>query len=162
MNIGIVYDSKYGNNKVIAEALASYFKDGNNIQLYYAKKLSQKALIEGGIDMLVLGGPIHLGAPSITMKRWANRMANMLNQKGIQLKKIAIWGTHLKDKPNTPVKYSWDGVKQKWKKILDKFPAEKKVNEIQGFDITPIAGRDTIESGWQDIVAQFANVVKNL
>lgn len=162
MNIWILYDSRYGNNKLIAETLAGHLKDGNNIQVYYVKKLSQKALINGGVDMLLIGGPTHFGAPSFTLKRWANRMTNMLNQNGIQLKKAAIWATHMKDKPNTPEKFSWDGVKLKWKRILNNIPTEKKVDEIQGFEITPVEGRDTVETGWQDIVFQFAELVKNL
>jgi len=162
MNIWILYDSKYGNNKLIAETLAGYFNDGNNIQVHYVKKLSQKAVIEEGIDILLIGGPTHLGAPSLTLKHWAKRMTNKLIQNGIQLKKAAIWATHLKEKPNTPEKFSWNATELKWKRILNNIPTEKKINEIQGFEIEPVAGRDTVKSGWQEIAIQFANLVKNL
>ena len=68
----------------------------------------------------------------------------------------------MKDTPNTPAKFSWDGVKLKWKRILDNIPAEKKIKEIHGFEIAPVEGRDTVESGWQDMALQFAELVKNL
>lgn len=157
-----MYDSKYGNNKLIAETLPGYFNDRNNIRVHYVKKLSQKTVIKEGIDILLIGGPTHLGAPSFTLKRWAKKMTNKLNQNGMQLKKAAIWATHLKDKPNTPAKFSWNGAELKWKKILNKIPTEKKIDGIQGFEIEPVAGRDTVESGWQDIAIQFVELIKNL
>ena len=162
MNIWILYDSKYGNNKLIAETLAGYFNDGNNIQVHYVKKLSQKTVIEGGVDILLIGGPTHLGAPSFTLKRWAKRMTNKLIQNRMQLKKAVIWATHLKDKPNSLAKFSWNDVELKWKRILNNIPAEKKIDKIQGFEIEPVAGRDAVKSGWQDVALQFAALVKNL
>jgi len=162
MNVWIVYDSKYGNNKLIAEALAAHFKEGNSVHVHYAKEISQKAVIDGGVDILMFGGPLRIGMLSFTMKRWANRMVSLLNQKALQVRKAAIWGTHVKNAPDTPPKFSWDAAKQKWKAILDTVPAEKKAPEIQGFDVGAVAGRDTLETGWQDIVARFADTVKNL
>ncbi|OLS15201.1 MAG: hypothetical protein RBG13Loki_1167 [Promethearchaeota archaeon CR_4] len=163
MNVWIVYDSRYGNNKKIAEVLAGHFKDGNNVHVHYAKEISQQALIDGGIDILMFGGPLRFGTPSSTIKRWANKMTGLLNQKAVKVGKTAIWGTHMKDAPDTPPgKCAWDVAKPKWKAILDTFPAEKKAPEIQGFVVGAIAGRDTLEAGWQDLVARFADTVKSL
>jgi len=162
MNVWIVYDSKYGNNKLIAEALAGYFKDGNIVHVHHAKEISQQAVIDGGVDLLLLGGPLRWATPSATMKNWAKKMGSMLNQKAVKVRKVAIWGTHMKDPPNAPPKLTWEAAKQKWKAILDTIPAEKKAPDIQGFIIGPVAGRDTLDAGWQDIVPGFADTVKNL
>ena len=162
MNIWIVYDSKYGNNKVIAEALADHFKDGNTLHIHYAKEISQQKVIDGGVDMLIMGGPIHLGMISFTMKNWAIKMVTLLNQKKIKLKKAAMWGTHIEDPPNAPPKTTWEVVKQQWKAILDSVPAEKKVPESEGLIVGPVAGRDTLNPEWPEIVLRFANKVKNL
>ena len=88
MNVWIVYDSKYGNNQKIAETLAGHFKDGNVVHVHYAKEISQQAVIDGGVDVLLFGGPLRLGMVSRTMKRWANKMASMLTAKGIPLGKL--------------------------------------------------------------------------
>ncbi len=162
MNIWIIYDSKYGNNQKIAEALAGHFKDGNAVHVQYAKEISQQSVIDGGIDVLLFGGPLRLGMLSRTMKSWANNMVRMLTQKGVQLKKAAVWGTHIKDPPNAQPKFTWDVIKQKWKDILDIVPAAKKAPEIESFVVGPVNGRDTVNPGWEEIVARFAETIKNL
>jgi menaquinone-dependent protoporphyrinogen IX oxidase len=39
MNVWIVYDSKFGNNKRIADLLATHLKDMNNVHVAYAKTI---------------------------------------------------------------------------------------------------------------------------
>ncbi len=162
MNVWIIYDSKYGNNQKIAEALAGHFKDGNTVHVHYTKEISQQAVIDGGVDVLLFGGPLRLGMVSHTMKSWANKMASMLTQKSMQLKKAAVWGTHIKDPPNAQPKFTWEVIKLKWKAILNTFPAAKKAPEIESFIVGPVNGRDTVNPGWEEIVAQFAETIKNL
>ncbi len=163
MNVWIVYDSKFGNNKQVAESLAGQFKDGNSVHVHYAKKISPEAVINGGVDLLLVGGPLHFGAPTSTIKRWANRMVETLNQKAMKMKKVAIWSTHMKEPANTPPgQCSWEIAKPKWKVLLDAFPAEKKSSEILGIPVRAISGSDILEAGWQDLVGRFADMVKIL
>ncbi len=163
MNIWIVYDSKFGNNKQVAEALAGHFADVNTVHVHYAKEVSQLAVLDGGIDLLLIGGPLHFGAPSSTIRRWAKTLIDLLNQRAVKVRKMAIWGTHLKEAPNTsPGQCAWETAKPKWKAILDAFPAEKKLHEIQGFAVGAISGADMLEAGWKDLVAQFAGMVMSV
>ncbi len=162
MNIWIVYDSKYGNNQKIAEALGGHFKDGNTVHVHYAKEISQQAVIDGGVDMLLFGGPLRCGALSLTMKRWAKKMIGILNQTAMRLKIAAVWGTHIKDPPNALPRFTWVAIKQKWKALLDAVPAEKKAPEIESFVVGPVNGRDTLNPGWEGILARFAETIKNL
>ncbi len=162
MNIMIVYDSKYGNNKQVAEALAGHFNNGNIVHVHFAKEISQQAVIDGGVNVLIMG-PVHFGGPTSTMKKWTKKMADLLNKKAWKVSKTAIWGTHLKNDPNQAAgKCSWDMAKAKWKTILDMIPAEKKLAEIQGIEVGAISGANILETGWRDLVAQFADMVKNL
>ncbi len=163
MNIMIVYDSKYGNNKQVAEALAGYFNDGNIVHVHFAKEISPQAVIDGGVDVLLMGGPVHFGGPTSTMKKWTKKMADLLNKKARKVSKTAIWGTHMKNDPNQDAgKCSWDVAKAKWKTILDMIPAEKKLAEIQGIEVGAISGANILETGWQDLVACFAGMVHKL
>ncbi len=163
MNVWIVYDSKYGNNKQVAEALVGHFKDENTVHVHFAKEISQQAVIDGGVDMVIMGGPVHFGGPTSTMKKWTKKMTDILNKKTLKVRKVAIWSTHMKNDPNQRAgKCSWDVAKAKWNVILDTFPAEKKATEIQGIEVGAISGANILETGWQDLVARFAGVVKNL
>jgi menaquinone-dependent protoporphyrinogen IX oxidase len=162
MNIWIVYDSKFGNNKRIANALAEQFQSDNNVHVHYAKEISPKAVVESGIDMFLFGGPLRAGNISFTMKSWANKLAALLKKQKKSIQKAAVWGSHAKNGPDTPPKFSWDSSKLKWKALLDTFPSEKKLSEVIGFDVNPATLEGPLEPGWEELVTEFANKVKSL
>jgi menaquinone-dependent protoporphyrinogen IX oxidase len=162
MNIWIVYDSKFGNNKRVAEALANRFKEGNNVHVHFAKKISPKKVFDAGVDVFLFGGPLRAGMISFTMKSWANKLARKLAKQQKMVKIAAVWGTHARNDPETPAKFSWDSSKLKWKALLDTFPAEKKLPEVIGFAVNPTTLKGPLDPGWEEIVDQFADRVKNL
>jgi menaquinone-dependent protoporphyrinogen IX oxidase len=159
MNIWIIYDSKYGNNKQIAEALGTQFSDdGNDVKVHLAKTVKPKDVIDA--DMLIFGGPIRWGTTSFTMKGWMANFAKILNSNKKTLKKIAGWGTHLQDKPGTAPQFTWDATALKWKALMDDVIAEKRMPEIQGIVVNGMSG--PMEENWQSLVADFAGRIKAL
>lgn len=162
MNVWIVYDSKFGNNKRIAEALAGYFKDGNEVHVHHAKETSPKEIMNAGVDVFLFGGPLRAGNISFTMKSFANGLAGMLKKKSIKVKIAAVWGSHSTNSPETPSQFSWATSKQKWKALLDAFPAEKKAPDVFGFDVIPTTLEGPLEPGWEATVKQLADTVKGL
>jgi flavodoxin len=54
MNVLVVYDSKYGNTKIIAGAIADALAGRASVRLQTA---SERALDLEGLDLLVIGGP---------------------------------------------------------------------------------------------------------
>ncbi len=162
MNIWIIYDSKFGNNKRVAETLAEHFKDENNVQVRYAKNISPKKVIDAGVDILIFGGPLRAGMISFTMKSWANKLARKLNKQQKMVKKVAVWGSHSRNAPDTPAKFSWDASKLKWQALLDTFPAEKKLPEVIGFAVNPTTLKGPLDRGWEEIVDQFAEKIKKM
>jgi flavodoxin len=162
MNIWIVYDSKFGNNKRIADALGECFKSDNNVQISHAKKISPKKVAQTGVDIFLFGGPLHAGQISFTMKRWATTLANLLVKQHKTLKKVAVWGSHATNDTNTPPQFSWNATKLKWKAVLEKFQAEKKLDEVIGFDINPKTLQGPLEPGWEKNVSDFAEKIKQL
>jgi menaquinone-dependent protoporphyrinogen IX oxidase len=165
MKIWIIFDSKFGNNKQIAENLAQLLKEGNqaaDVHVHYAKTISPKEVIESGIDVFLFGGPLRAGNISFTMKRWALKLADLLQKQHISLKKVAVWGSHSVNAPDTPEKFSWNSSKQKWKVVLDIIPADKKVPEVFGFDVNPKTLEGPLEPGWENIAKQLAEAVQNL
>ncbi len=161
MKIWIVYDSKYGNNKQIAGALATRFSDeGHDVQVHYAKTVKPGDALD--TDVLVFGGPIHLGQITLTIKGWVVKFAKVLRSSGKSLKKVAAWGTHLEDKPETPPKVAWAANALNWKALMDDINAEKRMPAVQSFVIKPVDGKDTLVANWQDGVAELASRIKSL
>jgi menaquinone-dependent protoporphyrinogen IX oxidase len=162
MKIWIVYDSKFGNNKKIAEALAEQLKNGNDVQVRYAKEITPKQVMENGIDVFLFGGPLRAGNISFTMKRWANTLSKLLFKNQKKVIKAAVWGSHSTNSLDIPPQFSWEASKLKWKAILDAFPAEKKLSDVTGFDVIPTTLKGPLEVGWEKKVLQFAEKVKEL
>ncbi len=161
MKIWIVYDSKYGNNKQIAEVIGKQFsEDGNDVHVHYAKIVKPQDAIDA--DMLLFGGPIHLGAITSTAKGWMEKYTKVLASNKRTLKKVAAWGTHIPDKPDTPPKYAWTANALKWKALMDGIAAEKRMPVVQGFNIKSVEGHDTLEDGWLNIVTDFVGRIKAL
>jgi menaquinone-dependent protoporphyrinogen IX oxidase len=162
MNIWIIYDSKFGNNKRVAEALAEEFKAGNVMQISHAKHISPKKVMEAGIDVFLFGGPLRAGNISFTMKRWAGKLAGMLKKRQKTLAIAAVWGSHAVNAPDTPPQFSWNASKGKWKALLDTIPAEKKIDEVISFEVQPTTLAGPLVPGWEEIAKNFAHRVKSL
>jgi len=159
MKIWIIYDSKYGNNKQIADVLGTQFsEDGNEVHVHHAKTMKPINAIDA--DLLIFGGPLRWGMISSTMKGWMANFAKILNSNKKMLKKVAGWGTHLQDKPDMPAKFTWDASALKWKALMDGVDAEKRMPEIQGIIVNGMSG--PLEENWQGAIADFAGRIKTL
>lgn len=163
MNVWIVYDSKYGNNKRVAEAIASHFTGTGAVHVHPVREISHKTVNDGKVDVLILGGPVHFGAPSLTIRRWATGVKSMMDKESTRVKFLAIWATHLKDDDEaSPGKCSWQAAMEGWNAILHAFPAEGKLPGIQDFAVGAINSKDGLVPGWQDAAAHFAATIKNM
>jgi menaquinone-dependent protoporphyrinogen IX oxidase len=159
LKVWIVYDSKYGNNKQIADALGNLFsEEGNNVHVHHIKTVKPKEVID--TDILIFGGPLRMGNISFAIRRWVTNYAKILSSKKFSIKKVATWGTHLPDKPDTPQKFAWDSITIKWKTLMEVVSAEKRMSKVQGIIIKDMAG--PLEENWQAIVADFAERIKAL
>jgi flavodoxin len=160
MKIWIIYDSRFGNNKQVAEAIGERLQQDNDVQVHHAKDVSAKQAIQDMPDILIFGGPIHAGMISFTAKTWVASFSRSLRRKGMMLKKVAAWGTHAANPPELKGRFSWSSEEEKWKKLMDGVPAEKEMSGIQGLVVTGMPG--PLEDGWQDKVAAFADAINAL
>lgn len=158
MKIWIIYDSKFGNNKQIAEALAALFKERNEVHVHHAKTVKAKDAIDA--DIFLFGGPIRAGMVSFTIKGWVNKFSRMQKTKHTKVMIVAAWSTHAKNTSETSPKFAWENVAPKWKALMNRVSAEKTMPDIQGFVVEGMQG--PLETGWQDIIADFAERIKAL
>jgi len=88
----VVYDSKYGNTKIVAERIADIVRKEGSIEtgLSYVEDFNMNQI--PGFDVLVIGAPNHMGRPS----RRARKFIKRLGKLDIGGKRIAFFDTCLK------------------------------------------------------------------
>lgn len=155
--IYIVYDSKFGNNRQVAGALAGHFP-ADTVHVHHAKEISPKAVASARPDIMLVGGPLRAGNVSFTISSWIKGLAKALRKAGIELERAGAWGTHGENDESTPPKFSWAAAEPKWNALVAMIPARKLLPAVQGIVVTGMDG--PMEQGWQDLVAGLARRVE--
>lgn len=90
MKVFIIYDSKYGNTKTVAENILEGLKQVEGIEAVvgYAKEVDFQSLV--CYHALIVGAPNHMGRPSRTMKKFIDRLAEL----DLKAKNVAVFGTY--------------------------------------------------------------------
>ena len=90
VKVFVVYDSKYGNTKRVAESIVEGIKEVEGIEtaVGYAKEVNPAKLTD--YDAIVIGAPNHMGRPSRTMRKFVDRLAEL----GLKGKDVVVFGTY--------------------------------------------------------------------
>ncbi len=161
MKILVVYDSKYGNNRQIADFIAEKLRNAaHEVKVHHAKDLSIKEALAFQPEAFLFGGPNRAGMVSFTIKHWVSRFAGRFQKKGIKINRAAIWSTHLKDTTDTPERFTWKNMASKWVTLLAKVPATKTLPGVMDVLVEDMKG--PLETGWQAKVTDFVERVINL
>lgn len=161
MKILVVYDSKFGNNRQIANFIADKLQKANHeVKVHHAKDLSPKAALTFQPEVFLFGGPIRMGMVSFTAKRWVSRFSSRLNKKGFKLNRAAVWATHLKYDADMPERFTWKNTAMKWEKLIAKVPAAKTLPGVM--DVIVEAMEGPMEASWQVKINEFVERVINL
>ena len=109
MRTVIVYDTKYGNTKQVAERIAEGLKeaDGMETNLEYVKDVDTMRLSD--YDAILIGAPVHMGAPSRTISKFIDNMAKL----DLKEKRGAVFDTYLKTDYEKGVKPMESRINQK-------------------------------------------------
>ena len=141
MKIWVIYDSKYGNNELVAKAIEGALRGDPEVHLAPTKKVTPKKVMATSPDALFFGGPLRFTLVSFAIKRWVSKFAKLLTARGIKLKKVAAWGTHLRDLPNQLSRFTWAHiVETQWRILRDLVPADDDVARILGIVIENVKG----------------------
>ena len=111
----IVYDTKYGNTKKIAELIAEGINsvEGNEITINNVKDVDLNK--ENSYDMILIGSPNHVGSHTKSVKKFINKLLEAL----LKINSFAVFDTYLsKDFEKT--------VKKMEKQISERMPDLKK------------------------------------
>jgi menaquinone-dependent protoporphyrinogen IX oxidase len=149
VRVVIVYDTQYGNTKIVAEKIAEGTRElkGIETEVYDVKEVDPKKLADA--DAIVVGAPNHIGSPSRTIMKFIDKLSEIESKA----KSVAVFNTHLAKDERAIAKME--------KKLGEKTPALKLMTA--GLDIRvegmkgPIAGGElpkAIEFG-KTIAAQL-------
>ncbi len=87
-----MYDSKYGNNIKVAQAMGALLKS-HEVHISYAKKVTPKTVITSKPDILLFGGPRRIGKIARTIRSWVEKFARLAVSERYQMKKVGAWET---------------------------------------------------------------------
>jgi flavorubredoxin len=90
VRVFVVYDSKYGNTKLAAENILDGIREVEAAEATsgYVKEVNVEKVAD--YDVIVLGGPNHMGRPSRTIKKFVDKLAEL----NLKAKYIAVFGTY--------------------------------------------------------------------
>ena len=87
----IVYDTKYGNTKLVAETILDQMKEFEKIEAGIKDLKDASPNILTDYDAILIGGPNHFGSPSRTIMKFIDN-AGKLN---LGERKIAVFDTYM-------------------------------------------------------------------
>lgn len=90
MKVFILYDSKYGNTKIVAQNILENLLqiEGIEADIGYTKEVDPQKLI--CYDTLIIGAPNHMGRPSRTIQKFIEGMSKL----DLKAKNGAVFGTY--------------------------------------------------------------------
>jgi flavorubredoxin len=90
MKVLIIYDSKYGNTKIVTENILVGIKqvEGIDTAICYAKDVDPQII--ASYDALIIGAPNHMASPSQTMKKFVDNLTEI----NLNAKSVAVFGTY--------------------------------------------------------------------
>ena len=92
MKVLIVYESKYGNTKKVAELIAEGVKTSEDIQISI-ENVNDIDLTKGEIyDLLLIGSPNHMGGPTKSIKKFITA----LSKAPLKGNSVAVFDTYMK------------------------------------------------------------------
>jgi len=111
----VVYESKYGNTKLVAETIAEGMREveGTEADVSEVKRVDLSKV--PNYDAILLGSPNHLGGPTGGIKRFINKLGKL----PLEGKFFAAFNTYLLDKSFE------QATKKLEKRIRDKVPGAK-------------------------------------
>lgn len=124
----LIYDSKYGNTKRVAELIAEGMGELGGMKPTvnrYDEIKDVKTL--GSYDVILIGYPIHFGSPSKAIMKFIDRLAKVpLQGKGFGIFDTHIEGSARNPNETGPCDYE-NAVKKIDQKFLQKLPSFHKV-----------------------------------
>ena len=118
-------DTKFGNGKLLAEALKKEFSSEDNVNIADVKEVTPKKIAEDVPDAIILGGAIRMFRSDTKSKKWFSELNKILAKSGNKIQYGSGFLTHAM--PTDKVQ----GIAKKYLgKIADASMIEKAYSEL--------------------------------
>jgi hypothetical protein len=94
MNVQIMTDTKFGNGKLLAEALKKEFSNEVNINIADVKEVSPEKIADSVPDVIILGGAIRAFRGGPKSKKWITELNKVLKKSGKKIQYGTGFLTH--------------------------------------------------------------------
>lgn len=96
VKIAILYDSKYGNTKLLAEYLEEKIQEGGHeVKLFRTNKTKPKHLFVFEPEAILVGGPTHFGKPARTLSKYIEKLGKF--KQISKIRKVAVFNCYTGD-----------------------------------------------------------------
>ena len=96
MKIAILYNSKYGNTKTIAEFIVEQIQAGDHeVKLFRTKNTKPTELLAFQPEAILVGGPTHFGRPTSSIGKYIKKLGKLGQTSPIQ--KAAVFNCYTGD-----------------------------------------------------------------
>ena len=130
MRVLIVYESKYGNTKKVAETIGEgIIEEGNEPDVTHVKEVEEETVKD--YDIILIGSPTYVGSHAKSIKKFIKSLVNL----PLEGKSFAVFDTHMGGKGGGFLR---NAVKKMEEQIIKTIPSLKKVTsglavEVKGF-----------------------------
>jgi menaquinone-dependent protoporphyrinogen IX oxidase len=93
VKVFVIYDTKYGNTKLVAEKIVEGIREVGGIETSISdvKKVDLEELAD--YNAILIGAPNHWGGPSRTIRKFIDK----LGKRDLKTKWVAVFDTYLKE-----------------------------------------------------------------
>lgn len=93
VKVFVVYDTKYGNTKLVAEKIVEGMKEIKRIEIVIsdAEEVDLERIAD--CDAILIGSPNHWGGPSRTIRKFIDKLGKL----GLKAKWFAVFDTYIKE-----------------------------------------------------------------
>ena len=131
MKVVIVYETKFGNTKLAAEAIGEGLgEEGHDVLVKYVKEINVDEVKDVG--MIVIGSPTYVGRPAGSISKFINKLSDV-NLEG---KFIAVFDTNMGGGEG----FLRKAVPKMEKQIMKKIPGIKKAMDGLQVGVSGIKG----------------------
>ncbi len=125
----VVYESKYGNTKRVAEAIVQGMQRvaGTELTLSEIKAANPKTIVS--YDAVVIGGPNHMGGPTRGVKKFIDNLSKL----SLEGKQFAVFDTYIRE--------DFEKAARKMEqRVHDKAPAVKVMDPVLSIKVEGMKG----------------------
>lgn len=149
----IIYDTKFGNNKIIADLIMKELSPEFECSIGKVNEIKVSELVKAKPDLVIIGGPVRAGRPSFALTGYIKSLGNKYKKQNCSAPHGAIYCTGAADPPGNAGLKLLNAAKKSgvWTDLLDEQP---------WFTMADING--PLKEGVDQEIIEFASKIKNI